>query len=154
MLKPEQFVVAPEDCRPLRVAGEAISVLADAEHTGSIELFLHEGPEGAGPPPHVHAWDESYYVLEGAIDVLAGDLTADSRRTVNQGEFMFVPRGTPHSFRIKTVRARFLSFNSGAGASAFFRDIDREVGDTLDIPKMIEVASQHAVHVVAKPPAP
>jgi quercetin dioxygenase-like cupin family protein len=150
MSKPQPFVVTPKDHRPLRVAGEAISVLAKAEHTGSIELFLQEGPEGAGPPPHTHAWDESYYVLEGAIDVLTGD----RMQTVGQGEFMFVPRGTPHTFRIKTAHARFLSFNSGAGASAFFRDLDHEVGDTFDVPKMIDVASRHAVHVVAKSPTP
>ena len=92
-------------------------------------MFLQEGPEGAGPPPHVHAWDESYYVLEGAIEVLSGD----HMQTVKEGEFMFVPGGTAHMFRIKTAWARFLSFNSGGGAAAFFRDIDRTVGDTLDI---------------------
>ena len=150
MSKPEPFVVTPNDHHPLRVAGEAISVLADAERTGSIELFLQEGPEGAGPPPHVHAWDESYYVLEGAIEVLSGD----HMQTVKEGEFMFVPGGTAHMFRIKTAWARFLSFNSGGGAAAFFRDIDRTVGDTLDIPKMIQVASRHAVHAVARPPPP
>jgi quercetin dioxygenase-like cupin family protein len=150
MSKPEPFVVTPNDHFPLRVAGEHISVLADADRTGSIELFLQEGPEGAGPPPHVHAWDESYYVLEGAIEVLSGD----HMQTVKQGEFMFVPGGTTHMFRIKTARARFLSFNSGGGAAAFFRDIDRTVGDTVDIPKMIQVASRHAVHAVARPPTP
>jgi quercetin dioxygenase-like cupin family protein len=149
MSKPQPFVVTPKDHRPLRVAGEAISVLAKAEHTGSIELFLQEGPEGAGPPPHTHAWDESYYVLEGAIDVLTGD----RMRTVGQGEYMFVPGGTPHMFRIKTARARFLSFNSSGGAAAFFRDIDQEVGDTLDVDKMIHIANRHAVQL-ALPPDP
>jgi quercetin dioxygenase-like cupin family protein len=148
MSKPQPFVVAPRDHQPLRVAGEAISVLANAERTGSVELFLQEGPEGAGPPPHVHAWDESYYVLEGAIDVLTGD----HMQTVGQGEFMFVPGGTPHMFRIKTARARFLSFNSGGGASAFFREIDKEVGDTLDVGKMIQIANRHAVQLAAPPP--
>ena len=47
-----------------------------------------------------------------------------------------------------------VSFNSGGGAAAFFRDIDRTVGDTADIPKMIQVASRHAVHAVARPPTP
>jgi quercetin dioxygenase-like cupin family protein len=150
MSKPEPFVVTPDDHHPLRVAGEAVTVLADAERTGSIELFLQEGPEGAGPPPHFHAWDESYYVLEGAIEVLSGERT----QTIEQGEFMFVPGGTVHMFRIKTARARFLSFNSRGGAADFFRDIDRTVGDTLDVPTMIQVASRHAVHAVARPPAP
>jgi quercetin dioxygenase-like cupin family protein len=148
MSKPQPFVVTPKDHHPLHVAGEAVTVLANAERTGSVELFLQEGPEGAGPPPHFHAWDEAYYVLEGAIDVLTGD----RMQTVGQGEFMFVPGGTTHTFRIKTARARFLSFNSGGGASAFFRDIDHEVGDTLDVDRMIRIANRHAVQLALPPP--
>lgn len=148
MSNPQPFLVTPEDHQPLRVAGEAISVLANTERTGSVELFLQDGPEGAGPPPHVHAWDESYYVLDGAIDVLTGD----RMQTVRQGEFMFVPGGTPHMFRIKTARARFLSFNSRGGASAFFREIDHEVGDTVDVGKMIHIASRHGVQLTEPPP--
>jgi mannose-6-phosphate isomerase-like protein (cupin superfamily) len=148
MTKPQPFLVKPKDHDPLRVAGETVAVLADAERTGTVELFLQDGPEGAGPPPHVHAWDEAYYVLEGAIDVLTGDCM----QTVGQGEFMFVPGGTPHMFRVKTARARFLSFNSRSGASAFFRDIDHEVGDTLDLGRMVDIANRHGVQLAL--PAP
>jgi quercetin dioxygenase-like cupin family protein len=147
MSKPQPFIVTPKDHRPLRVAGETVTVLAKSEHTGSVELFIQEGPEGAGPPPHVHAWDESYYVLDGAIDVLTGE----RMQTVQQGEFMFVPAGTPHMFRIKTAHARFLSFNSRGGAAGFFHDIDREVGETVDVGKMIQIASTHGVHLAMPP---
>jgi quercetin dioxygenase-like cupin family protein len=147
MSKPQPFFVVPKHQQPLRVAGEDIVVLANAERTGSVEVFLQEGPEGAGPPPHVHAWDESYYVLEGAIEVLTGD----SMQTVEQGEFMFVPGGTKHMLRIKTVRARFLSFNSRGGASAFFHEIDREVGDPPDVGKIIQIADRHGVKLALPP---
>jgi mannose-6-phosphate isomerase-like protein (cupin superfamily) len=143
MSKPQPFVVTPKDSRPLHVAGETVTVLANAERTGSVELFLQEGPEGAGPPPHLHAWDEAYYVLEGAIDVVTGE----RRQTIAHGDFVFVPGGTLHTFRIKTTRARFLCFNSRAGASAFFGDIDREVGHTLDVGKMRDIASRHAIQL-------
>jgi quercetin dioxygenase-like cupin family protein len=150
MSKPEPFVVTPKDHRPLHILGEAVSALASVERTGSFEVFFQEGPEGAGPPPHTHAWDEAYYVIEGAIDVLTGDRV----QAIGEGEFIFIPGGTPHGFRIKTARTRFLSFNSHGGASAFFRDIDREACDTFDIGKMVHIADRHAVHVVARPPAP
>jgi quercetin dioxygenase-like cupin family protein len=150
MSKPEPFVVKPKDHRPLHILGEAVSALANVERTGSFEVFFQEGPEGAGPPPHTHEWDEAYYVIEGALDVLTGDRA----QTVGSGEFIFIPGGTPHGFRIKTSRTRFLSFNSRGGASAFFRDIDREAGDTFDVAKMAHIADRHAVHVVARPPIP
>jgi hypothetical protein len=50
--------------------------------------------------------------------------------------------------------ARFLSFTSGGNASGFFQDVDREVGDTLDVGKMLHIANRHAVQVVAPPTNP
>jgi len=91
MSNPEPFIVTPKDHKPFHVVGATIAVLADTKRTGSIEVFLQEGPEGAGPPPHVHAWAEAYYVLEGAIDVLIDDRL----QVVRQGEFVFILAALP-----------------------------------------------------------
>ena len=65
------FVVAPKDYpRPLNVVGEHITVLASEAATGGYEIFLQEGPEGTGPPPHSHPWDESFFVT-GARSISA-----------------------------------------------------------------------------------
>ena len=37
-------------------------MLASGAQTGGYEIFLQVGPEGSGPPPHNHPWDESFYV--------------------------------------------------------------------------------------------
>jgi hypothetical protein len=55
MSTPKALVVTPKDHEPLDVLGEAISVPASVEHTGSFDVFFQEGPEGVGPPPHTHA---------------------------------------------------------------------------------------------------
>jgi quercetin dioxygenase-like cupin family protein len=141
------FVLKVSDHAPLRVVGETIVVLANAKETGSYELFLQSGPEGVGPPPHTHAWDEGYYVLEGQIDVLLGDRTV----TLSAGEFVHIPQGTVHNFRMKSARATFLSVNSRTGASSFFADLDHEVGGALDVQRMLAVAARHDVRV---PPPP
>jgi hypothetical protein len=52
---------------------------------------------------------------------------------------------------MNTARARFLSFTSGGNASAFFHDVDHEVGDTLDMSTMLHIANRHDVRVVAPP---
>ncbi|HEY8073772.1 MAG TPA: cupin domain-containing protein [Labilithrix sp.] len=143
------FIVTPDAHHPLKVVGETIAVLADSERTGSYEVFLQQGPEGAGPPPHHHPWDESYYVLEGEIDVLLGDRTT----TIRAGEFVHVPAGTLHNFRMRTNTAKFLSMNNRGGASGFFRAIDREVGAAPDIPKIMAVAAQHEVRLGPPPGA-
>lgn len=144
------FVVKPADHRPLHVVGENIAVLASASATSSYEVFLQSGPEGAGPPPHQHPWDEAYYVLDGQIDVLLGDRMV----TVSPGEFVHVPAGTVHNFRMKTATARFLSVSSRSGAAAFFTDLDREVGTNLDLPRMLAIAGRHQVQVPPPPGAP
>ena len=65
---PEPFLVPPDRAPcPLKVVGEEITVLASGAQTSSYEIFRQAGPEGSGPPPHSHPWDESFYVLEGDI---------------------------------------------------------------------------------------
>jgi hypothetical protein len=60
------FIVAPEDYAPaLDIVGEHVTVLASGEATEGYEIFLQRGPEGNGPPPHSHPWDESFYVVKG-----------------------------------------------------------------------------------------
>jgi hypothetical protein len=58
---PEAFVVTPATRpAPLNVVGEQITVLAPGSRTAGYEIFRQEGPEGSGPPPHCHPWDESF----------------------------------------------------------------------------------------------
>src|SRR5438132_13046220 len=57
------------------------------------------GPEMPGPPVHVHPTaDESYEVIEGALDVcIDGDW-----RTLRAGESATAPAGAPHTLRNAT----------------------------------------------------
>ena len=141
------FFVTPSEQMPLRIVGETVAVLASADATGSYEVFLQTSPEGAGPPPHFHAWDEAYYVLDGKVDVMIDDRS----RTVGAGEFVHIPRGTVHAFRVQAGGAKFISINSGAGAARFFEELDREVAGEMNIPKILAVAARHGI-TVAPPP--
>lgn len=143
------FVTKPADHHPLNVVGEHISVLADAARTGSYEVFLQSGPEGAGPPPHMHDWDEAYYVIDGELDVLLGDRMVVARA----GEFVHIPGGTLHNFRLRTKTTTFLSLTSRAGASSFFAAFDREIADPTDLPKMVALCARYEVRVPPPPDA-
>ena len=92
------FLPANAARKDLEVVGEVIHVLADASQTGSFEIFDQRGPEGAGPPPHPHPWDEAYFMLEGEMDVLLGDRTV----VLKVGDFAHVPAGTVHCFHFRT----------------------------------------------------
>ncbi len=134
---------------PLQVIGEQVRVLLPAERSGGFEVFLQEGTEGVGPPPHQHAWDEAYFVLEGVLEVTVGDAV----HRLEAGGFLYVPGGTVHSYRNASASARILSVTSAPGASAFFTAMDREVSFPPDLATAVAVAGKNGVHVAA-PPAP
>jgi quercetin dioxygenase-like cupin family protein len=118
------IVVTPKDYAPaLNIVGEHVTVLASGEATGGFEIFLQRGPEGSGPPPHSHPWDESFYVISGSIDF---GIDAESM-TAALGTLDHLPAGTVHWFRFGTGGGEMVSMTSRLGASKMFTDMAREI---------------------------
>ena len=139
------FVIAPSDYPPaLDIVGEHVTVLASGEATGSYEVFLQRGPEGSGPPPHSHPWDESFFVTKGALDFGIGD---DST-TALAGTLVHLPAGTVHWFRFGKGGGEMVSMTSRLGASKFFTETAREVAPAdPDLAKLTEVGARHGLKV-------
>jgi quercetin dioxygenase-like cupin family protein len=146
---PAPFIVTPgQGPRPLNVVGEMITVLASSEQTGGYEIFLQIGPEGSGPPPHSHPWDESFYVMKGEIELGIGQIKA----IAGPGTLAHVPGGTTHWFRFGKGGCEMVSMTSYKGASSLFADFDREISpEKPDLEKLIEIAHRHGLTV--SPPA-
>jgi quercetin dioxygenase-like cupin family protein len=139
------FVVSPMN-RPqdLNVVGEHITVLASGAATGGYEIFLQEGPEASGPPPHSHPWDESFYVVKGKIEFGIG---ADKLVAV-AGTLVHLPAGTTHWFRFCDGGGQMVSMTSRPGASSMFADMDREISPTQpDIEKLVRIGARHGLTV-------
>jgi quercetin dioxygenase-like cupin family protein len=102
--------------------GELQSVLASGEQTGDrIAVVEHAGRLGLSPPWHRQPGDdETFFVLEGEITFWVGDPGEPCQRAV-PGSLVFVPRGTPHSFRVDSATARWLSISTPAGHERFYR---------------------------------
>jgi quercetin dioxygenase-like cupin family protein len=145
----EPMVIAPEDrSRSLNVVGEQVTVLASGEQTGSFELFFQSGPEGCGPPPHSHPWDEAFYVLRGEIHFLVDGV----ERTAGAGTTVFVPAGTQHCFQLGAGGAEALSITSRSGASAMFTQLDAEISpDAPDLGQLVAIALTHGLTVPVPP---
>ena len=94
----EPLALEPLDYpKPHNVVGLEITVLVSREATGGHEITLQTGDRGSGPPPHSHPWDESFYVVRGAVD-----FTVDGKTTkAGPGAFFHLPAGTVHAFRIQ-----------------------------------------------------
>jgi quercetin dioxygenase-like cupin family protein len=139
-------IVTPEDRpRGLNVVGEQITVLADAATTGSYEIFRQAGPEGSGPPPHSHPWDEAFFVTAG--QVIFG-VDGDDNLLALPGTLVHFPGGSTHWFRFGPGGGEMISMTSRAGAAAFFTEIDREVSPAEpDFGTLLRVATAHGLTV-------
>lgn len=140
------LVVSPEQApAPLKVLGEEITVLASAGQTSSYEIFRQTGPEGSGPPPHSHPWDEAFYVIEGQVHFSVGD---EQDLIAQSGTLVHVPGGSTHWFRFGPGGGGMISITSRAGASALFTQVDAEVSPTdPDLGALIGIASAHRLDV-------
>jgi quercetin dioxygenase-like cupin family protein len=144
---PEPFIVAPKNyAKPLDIVGEHVTVLASGEATGGYEIFLQRGPEGSGPPPHSHPWDESFYVTKGEMEFGIGDAS----HRASTGTLVHLPAGTTHWFRFGRGGGEMLSMTSRLGASAMFADMAREIAPVdPDLEKLAEVGGRHGLKVGA-----
>jgi quercetin dioxygenase-like cupin family protein len=88
-------------------------VLATGEQTGGrYSVVEPRMPEGAGPPPHAHAFeDEASFVIEGEMPLEVGGetLVAGPRSLAN------VPRNVVHSFRVTKGVCHVLNYYTPAG---------------------------------------
>jgi quercetin dioxygenase-like cupin family protein len=136
--------------RPLQVLGTEVRFLCRAEHTGSsfsmMEVTL---PQGAGPPPHHHDWDEAYYIADGQVRFhLDG-----STREVGRGDFVYAPANTVHGFTgLSESPARVVILDAPAHAAGFFEQVDREVRQLpQDGAKVPGIGRQHGIHFLPPP---
>ncbi|UIF90292.1 cupin domain-containing protein [Cupriavidus sp. UYPR2.512] len=145
-MKPEPFVVTPDTfARPLNVVGERITVLASNAATQGYEVFLQQGEEGSGPPPHSHDWDESFYVTKGTVEIGYGDQAI----TAIAGTFVHVPAGTVHYFRFGFGGGEMISVTShGGNASRLFTRLDEEIPPGApDMEKLLAVTQECGVTI-------
>jgi len=92
---------------------------APGMETVVLEMTL---PIGSAPPLHVHDdLDDTWYILEGEIVVRCDDDVS----VVSTGDWVSMPRGVPHTFRVVGDReARILLVHD----NATFRDLISDVG--------------------------
>lgn len=110
---------------------EQIWVLGDLYtfHLSSPELSIIEVPAKAeqGPPLHSHITeDESFYVLEGELEVIHGS----DMRTATAGDFIHFAKGTLHTFRNTA--------ESGSRLLVILRP-----GSLADLFRMIGITNEH-----------
>lgn len=124
----ELAVVSPEapGMTHLSLAGDTYTMLITGEDTaGRYCLIDMHVPDGGGPPPHRHDFEEMFTILSGQIDVTFRGVTT----TVREGFTVNVPANAPHFFRNTSgAPARMLCMCTPAGQDELFQ----RVGDRVD----------------------
>jgi quercetin dioxygenase-like cupin family protein len=111
--------------RHVAVAGDAYSILVSgAETAGRYCLIDMLVPDGGGPPPHRHDFEEMFTLIEGELEfTFRGQTTI-----VRAGSTVSIPANAPHAFKNKSGSlVRMLCLAAPAGLEEFFL----EVGDPL-----------------------
>jgi mannose-6-phosphate isomerase-like protein (cupin superfamily) len=113
----------------LRFGEVEVVVKASARTTaGAFTIFEEHDP--VDTPLHVHANEaEMFCILEGEHVIRVGD----REFRAGPGDFVFAPRGVPHSQRRVVPRTgRLLILTSPAGFEGFFRELaDADRAGTL-----------------------
>lgn len=98
-------------------------ILVDGEQTGGRYSVMEQlMPEGADPPPHIHAFnDEWFYVMDGVMDMIVGN----ENIIASNGVSVWIPRNTVHAFKVTSPTCRVLNGFTPAGMEQVVKSLGR-----------------------------
>src|SRR5450432_2310623 len=100
-LKKPLTIVNAQDGEALSVVGDSYRIVISGKETdGAYAVIEMLVPPGGGPGPHAHAgFQESFYVLDGEVEIK----TEDDTYTAGKGAFVNIPLGgLVHLFKNKS----------------------------------------------------
>jgi quercetin dioxygenase-like cupin family protein len=137
----------------LRALGCDLTFKATVDDTaGAVEWVEVEAGQGTVVPPHRHPWGESYFVIDGSLEVQVGG----RHNVASAGAFVTIPPRAVHAFTVISDRARFLHVSTGPGATAMFTEYSETVPETPDpstLETVIAVGAHHGLEFLAPAPA-
>jgi quercetin dioxygenase-like cupin family protein len=138
-----QLTIADPDGAGLRhvsVAGGTYTILVSgAETAGRYCLIDMLVPDGGGPPPHRHDFEEMFTLLEGELDFTFRGQT----QTVRAGSTVNIPANAPHAFKnISGKMARMLCLCAPAGQDELFPAIGFPVDSRTAPPPKVSPEAQ------------
>jgi mannose-6-phosphate isomerase-like protein (cupin superfamily) len=125
------------------------------DEAGGLGLVEITGAPGDMPPLHVHHRDdEVFYVLEGELELHAGDTSV----LLGPGEAFVAPRGVPHVYRVASpTPARWLGLST-AGFEAFVEAASDPApraelppAGAPDLPRIMAAAAAADIELLAPP---
>lgn len=128
------------------------------EGSDHISYIEHHVRQGESPPLHIHEReDEIFHLLAGEFTFKHGD--AEVKK--GPGDVIFIPQGTPHTFRCDSATGHFFSITTGRDFEIFLRSMWRSAEraelpppvapSPADIEALVKAAADHRMPVVGPP---
>jgi quercetin dioxygenase-like cupin family protein len=149
-----------------RDAGEHFSFLntlytakINSEQTnGAFTAMEFLAPKNFGPPLHRHdSEDELFYIVDGALWLSCGDVEA----VHESGAVIWMPRGLPHTFQVRSETARVFQISTPGGFERLVSTLGRATdspllpeAEAVDPAHVAEVCGQFNIQVLGPPPEP
>lgn len=116
-------VINPDDpqARHLSLVGDTYTILVSGEQTeGRYCLIDMIVPDGSGPPPHRHDFEEMFSLLEGELEFTFRGRT----QTVSAPATVNIPANAPHVFKnVSGKTVHMLCMCTPAGQEEFFQAV-------------------------------
>ncbi len=106
-----------------------------ADTNGAYAMFEIQTPPSKGTPPHRQRYDdEAFWVLEGTYTFLLGS----QQVTLNEGGYVFAPRGTVHAYTNSgESAARMLVLLTPGGIhERFFAEVGAQLNNRQGPPRL------------------
>ncbi len=155
-------MLASNEGHHLHFLNHLATIKVSGETAGSMSVVEFVGPKGFGPPLHRHDHeDELFLVLEGRVVFTSGDLEAEAE----EGAYVFLPHGRPHTFQVLSETARFSCITASNTVVPLFDRMVAELGTTVDQPtlpepgpidpaRVAEVNRAYGIEILGPPPQP
>jgi quercetin dioxygenase-like cupin family protein len=146
VLKP---VAVPSDGGEARwwFGGLAVFKATAADTGGQMSIIEITEPPGAEAPLHVHhREDEAFWVLEGEVTFVVGDMTVEAKA----GDFAFGPRDIPHRYKVGDTGCRMLFICTPGGFEDLITGMSEPAGSRTLPPPPEEEPDWERIAAVAK----
>jgi quercetin 2,3-dioxygenase len=156
----EPFVLGPWEGERMLAAEQLYTFQGTQAHSDNLFIsLLTEGPIGPEIPRHFHdTVTETFFCLHGALEMFVND----GYLTLEPGDFLHIPPGAIHSFKLMRNDTRFIGFLSPGNFEAFFRYLcqpyDGHIYPLVPPPFRFDRVLQHMgeldLHLLGRPGGP